>query len=620
MALNKNIFNFLIKHNTDTFFINSLIVSNFLISNKIETVNNKLINKLYKENKIEDSSILNEFITIQEIKTFEDLIEAFEFVISPADKIVNGAVYTPKFIREYIVENSIQKSVKDLNDIITGDISCGCGGFLLTIAEYLKRNTNKTYKSIYAENIFGIDIEKYSIERTEILLTLFAISHGEDEKVFKYNLVVGNSLKYDWRNKNRNIKKSNGFDIIVGNPPYVCSRNMDNETLALLKNIEVSNSGHPDLYIPFFQIGMENLNSHGVLGYITVNTFLKSVNGRALRDYFSRSNANLMIINFGGEQLFKDRNTYTCLCFISFGNPLIRYMRIPSVKIGELNLDNLKTFNYEDLNHLDGWNLVNDIETSQFIESVESVGKPFGKLYETRNGIATLKNEVYKFRPVREDRNFFYLKKDDVEYPIEKTICRDIVNANKIKSKNDIPRLIEKIIFPYDIDLKIINESTLIKKFPNTYNYFLEMKDVLATRDKGQGKYEEWFAFGRRQSMDINRYKLFFAHISKRPKFVLCDDKDLLFYNGISIISESIDDLLVIKKILESDIFYKYISHTTKDYSSGYISLSRNYIKNFGIVNLNKEQIDFILSTKNIENYLRDLYGLNVEGKIIQST
>jgi len=116
------------------------------------------------------------------------------------------------------------------------------------------------------------------------------------------------------------------------------------------------------------------------------------------------------------------------------------------------------------------------------------------------------------------------------------------------------------------------------------------------------------FAYGRRQSLDINRFKLFFPHISKRPKFVICEDKDLLFYNGISIISESINDLLIIKKILESDIFYKYITQTTKDYSSGYISLSRNYIKNFGIVKLDKFQEEHIISNDNVEKYLDNLY------------
>lgn len=605
MALSKSFFNFLHKYNTSTDEINSLIVSNYLVSSKIEKVNNTLINGLFKT-----SETLSDFLLIGSITTFEDLIEAFEFVISPSDKILNGAVYTPKYIRDFIVEKCLEGKTDSLNIIRVGDISCGCGGFLLTAGEYLKARTDRSYYSIFSENIFGVDIEKYSVERTEILLSLLAISNGEDRLNFKFNLYQGNSLNFNWRATNSIIGLSNGFDIIIGNPPYVCSRNMDMQTLEILKNIEVSSSGHPDLYIPFFQIGIENLNNTGVLGYITVNTFIKSVNGRALRKYFSEHEVNLKIINFGGEQLFKDRNTYTCVCFISLSNPLISYIRTNSKNLNILQFnDDLKTYTYNELNHFNGWNLVNDVDTSHFITQIEKVGKPFGKLYETRNGIATLKNHVYKFKPLREDTKYYYFLKGSEEYLIEKSICRNIVNANKIKQQSDIQKITEKIIFPYDRDLKIISEQIFNKNYPYAYKYLLDMKNVLKTRDKGKGwSYEEWFAYGRRQSLDINKNKLFFAHISKKPQFVLCEDKDLLFYNGIAVISHSPKELLILKRILESETFFKYVQLTAKDYSSGYLSLSRNYIKNFGVIQLSEEQMEKVLLEKD-SSYIDKLYS-----------
>jgi integrase len=86
----------------------------------------------------------------------------------------------------------------------------------------------------------------------------------------------------------------------------------------------------------------------------------------------------------------------------------------------------------------------------------------------------------------------------------------------------------------------------------------------LAGRDKGNRDYETWYAYGRRQSMDIHAYKLFFPHICERPTFVICEELDLLFYNGMAVVSENLEDLLVIKKIMESDIFFKYISNKRK--------------------------------------------------------
>lgn len=417
------------------------------------------------------------------------------------------------------------------------------------------------------------------------------MSEGEVSEHFEFNLFHGNALDFNW---SENIPNYSGFQVIIGNPPYVCSRNMDKKTLNLLDKWSVTKSGHPDLYIPFFQIGYENLINEGILGLITVNTFIKSINGRALRGYFSENKIELKIINFGGEQVFKDKNTYTCLCFIRKKKGLILYKRTESLTLHKLTPESFFSYAYDTLNHHDGWNLVDTGDKNEFIIKVEAVGKPFKDLYDTRNGIATLKNDVYKFIPDSEDANFFYMTKSGIEYPIEKGICRRIVNANKIKTEADLKDKEEQIIFPYTRqhnDVTILPIREFKQNYPYTYYYLRRQKRELDTRDKGKIEdYEEWYAYGRRQSMDSYAYKLFFPHICERPTFVISRDRDLLFYNGIAVISESLNTLKELKSLLESDVFFEYIKHTTKDYSSGYISMSRNYIKNFGIPEITKEE------------------------------
>lgn len=605
---------YLQSYSPDPYKVNRIIVSNFLYSNKIDSCKNLIIESLRVKRGDADFKDLEEVTNEHTISNIEELIEVFEFVISPSDKIINGAVYTPKYIREFIVENSVNSYGGELSNAKTADISCGCGGFLLTLSENLKNRTGKFYREIFEENLFGIDIAEYSIERTKILLTLWALVNGEDEEQFNFNLYKADSLTFNWSTASEEIKQNNGFDIIVGNPPYVCSRNMEADTLALMQNWEVARTGHPDLYIPFFQIGLDNLNPNGALGYITVNTFIKSINGRALRHYFADNNINLTILSFGGEQVFKDRNTYTCICFLKYGNGRINFIRTTSSEIEQIDIENLTVFEYNDLNHHDGWNLVNDKNLIDYIDTVENVGIPFKELYNTKNGIATLKNDVYKFREIRTDSEFYYLADESGIYPIERKICRDIVNANKIKSIKDIDRLRERIIFPYDDQTRIIPEEVMQVKFPEAYKYLQTKKKILATRDKEKRKYETWYAYGRRQSMDIHAYKLFFPHICERPTFVICDDKDLLFYNGIAVVSESLEELQILKKILESDLFFKYIKNTTKDYASGYISMSRNYLKNFGVYQFqdDEEKENFLaLKTKQeVEEFLEAVYGL----------
>ena len=151
------------------------------------------------------------------------------------------------------------------------------------------------------------------IKRTEILLSLLAISYGEDDN-FEFNLWKADTLVFNFKESINDFK---GFDIIVGNPPYVCSRRLSDEARTNMQKWSVCRTGHPDLYIPFFQIAVENLKDNGIMGYITMNSFIKSLNGRALRDYFKHKSNRIRIIDFRSKKVFEKKSTYTCICFVT---------------------------------------------------------------------------------------------------------------------------------------------------------------------------------------------------------------------------------------------------------------------------------------------------------------
>lgn len=627
--MNQGIIKYLKRYSYDTKDINRLLVSAFLVINKIDKVNNRFIEN-YIISEITELEQLNEFIIILNKETFdiEDLIEFFEFVISPEDKEVNGAVFTPEYIRRYIVEETLKcQENKNINDLILGDIACGCGGFFKTITEILKAKTNKSYFDIYNDNIFGLDIQEYSITRTKILLCLLAITNNEDCDDFQFNLYCSNALSFDW-SIDEQIKNNHGFDIIVGNPPYVGASKIDEETKALLKNWSVSKSGKSDLYIPFFEIALENLNNDGVLGYITVNTFYKSLNGRAVRNYFSKNKFDLTIIDFRGEQLFKNRSTYTCICVISkLKSNSIKYIKSESSFINSIKKSNYINILYSELNDFDGWFLI-DKKTKKIINTIESTGTKLGAKFEIRNGFATLKNNIYVFSPTRVTEDFYYLSKDGVEYKIEKSICRQAIKPNTLKLASEIEKNTEKLIFPYKIEnldinlfkekkqsLKIIDEDTLKKEFSNTYKYLNTQKEILSRRDKGNREYETWYAFGRNQALLISGYKLLLPYITNEPCFVFTENQDLLFYNGYAIISDSSEDLLVLQKILMSKVFWLYIENTSKPYAGNYFSLAKNYIKNFGVCDLTeKEKMKLLklIDKDIIDEFLMEKYKINL--------
>ncbi|MEC4036568.1 Eco57I restriction-modification methylase domain-containing protein [Myroides odoratimimus] len=629
--MNINILKFLKSYSNDIDEINRLLVSTFLSINKISNIKNKLILDLIISNSgTEEYVKLNQFIAFFNEKfDLEDLLTLFEFVVSPLDKEVNGAIYTPKYIRDYIITNVFTQYEKENNsfkNLKIADISCGCGGFFKEISNYLVEKTNKSYREIYKNNIYGIDIEEYSINRTKILLVLNAIQNGEDHINFEFNFIVGNSLEFNW-SELKEIKKNQGFDIIVGNPPYVSSSKMDTSTKELLENWSVTKSGKADLYIPFFQIALNSLKKNGILGYITVNTFQKSLNARSLRKYFSENKFEIKIIDFEGEQVFKSRSTYTCLCFITKKNEgAVNYIKSSSYKLNSIKEANFIKNNYVDLDDYEGWYLVDNYKKA-IITKIENKGTKLGDKFSIKNGFATLKNKVYIFKPIKEDNKYYYLDYKSKIFKIEKNICKNAIKPNTLKRESEIDDNLDKVIFPYNIlnqskdifdnsipRLKILEEDFLKNNYPNTYKYLMFHKETLSERDKGNREYEKWYAFGRNQALTLNGYKLLLPYITDKPCFVYTNDKELLFYNGYAIFSNNERELLILQKILMSKIFWFYIENTSRPYSGNYYSVAKNYIKKFGLPKLTNEEENFLLSSNNeeINSFLLKKYEIEL--------
>ena len=254
--MDKQILRFLDQHiSADPKQVNRLIVSAFLDSRQLKPVYNTLLLKLTIQPTEADWGhfcVFRELISSYQTEfSFEDLIELFEFVVSPADKKVNGAVYTPRHIREHIVQQSVLAYKDNFRQALVCDVACGCGGFLYTYACFLHQKYNLSFKTIFEQLLYGLDITPYSIERSTIILSLLALCKGEDANYDFSNLKVGNALDFDWRATFESVGRQNGFDLILGNPPYVCAKNIGDETLVLLKRWSTAQSGNPDLYIPF---------------------------------------------------------------------------------------------------------------------------------------------------------------------------------------------------------------------------------------------------------------------------------------------------------------------------------------------------------------------------------
>lgn len=595
------------KYSDNELMLNKLVVTAFTTFNRIE-VSEGFLSQFVVRN---DYSLLADVERLAKQCSVEDVINIFEISIPKNEKTSNGAVYTPKYIRDYIVAQIIHSTGKMLSECLCADISCGCGAFLYTLAETIHHKTGLNYKTII-HHLYGVDISATSIGRAKIMLALVALTNHEIVNESDFNLYVGDSLTFDFEGM-PGVIENHGFDIIVGNPPYVRSKHIDPATKQNLPLWNTSKVGNVDLYIPFFEIGLSVLNERGLLGYITVNTFFKSVNARALRNYIADNKLSLSIVDFGQQLVFKKKLAYTCLAFLSkTQSDELHYVKADISDVQEHMNFVYNRIAYTSLDNHRGWHL-NKNDVLENIRLIENAGEALGDKYVIKNGIATLANDIFIFKPKRIDDAYFYLSKNGAEYPIEKGICRDIIKPNILKNEAEIPEKEEKIISPYDADYNLIAEDVFITNFPKAYQYLQSCRETLDARDKGEGDYEAWYAFGRTQAIADSGRKLLFPYMSDLPHFVYTPQEDMMIYCGYAIYNESETELLFLKKVLESSVFDYYMKNTSKPYSTGYYSYAKNYVKNFGLYPFTEEQKQHILSLQTkeeVDEYVRNIYGI----------
>lgn len=556
--------------------------------------------------------------------TIDMLVNIFELLIPADERKSNGMVFTPLHIKEFIIKEVLKNNHKQVDKLRICDPACGSSSFLITMSRYLKKNHGITYEYIIENIIYGIDIYPHNIDKSKLLLNLIAIEDGEILKDdIKYNLIVGNSLDFNYKDAFREIfqGQSRGFDLVIGNPPYIRAKNISLDIKETLNNWEVSKVGNTDLYISFFQLGLEILNKDGILGYISVNTYLTSLNGRNLRNYLSSKDYSIKIINFKDTQMFKGVTSYTCINIInkSLGGEEISYVSLEELE--EYKERDLNSIPISSLDNKQGWNLAE----KDIIKNIDKMRRFKTKLseYGLKNGIATLKNDLYIVSPYCIDDKYLYFKdRSNNNWILEKDICKRIVKPNILKNEADILKKMEYIIFPYNLDEskknKVIEEEVLEKKYPNVYKYFKYYKPELLERDKGKAidKYPVWYAFGRTQGMLNFGKKILIPYMAGGPTAILSLDEDILYYCGYALFSDSITELELLKKILLSDVFWYYVKNTSKPYSKGFMSLAKNYVKDFSLPEFTKEQEYNIIKKmdqKQVNKLLREIYDVTLD-------
>lgn len=532
----------------------------------------------------------------------------FEFLIDKETKDINGMIFTPKYISDYIVQN-IFNNIDNWNpNIKIVDPGSGCGVFLLSAIEYIHEKFDIEISDIIRNNIFAMDIDAANVRRCKYIIILFSAIHDVRFDVDIINCSCVDSLKYNWSD----YWNVSGFDYIIGNPPYVNPHVLNKEMIDFLKDsFATTKSGVFNIFYAFIEHGMKNLNINGELGYIVPNNFFTIKSAKELRHFLSSNKYIERILDLGENMVFSPIRTYNCIVFLNKKEKqniefaLIKkenfiknlFKNISFIKI---NLDNLND---------NGWKLVNN-NVQHNLNKIENQFIPLKELIRT--GIATLRDRVYL---VEKDEIGFYKFIDGEKFYIESDLVKPIYKISDLKKDLDYRSLKKYIIFPYiksEGKYELINEAEFQQKYPCTYNCLLKNKATLDERDKGNGNQKQWYAYGRTQGLNKYGNKLLFPTFSKYPKFIKIMEEDALFCNGYAVFENDIIELDVLSKILNSMVMDYYIKNTSYPIEGGYYCYQKKYIEKFSIPKLTLREKNFIEKANNeeINKFLLEKYQL----------
>lgn len=540
---------------------------------------------------VPDDELLPLFSTMDSL---EDVIWLFGCGLSTDRVRSEGAVYTPSPIRSFIVNRVIDSLEADDQ---VADLSCGCGAFLLTLVESMRKRFPDQSLSCLFDRIHGVDIDETAIRQAKVLCLLYASTLGKDIDASCLHLSVRNALS---------LPSDLRFKVIIGNPPYVRLRNLPKEQVGLLG--DAKGVGLTDMYLVFFQLSLDHLEEGGVACLIAPNTWLTSLNGRGFRERLLAMRIAVDLFDFGSKQVFPARTTYTCI--VRMGKVISDALRYTNVS--PLSLDQecvLEPYAYDGLS-ADGWRLSVGRDRL-FLDRVSQMAVPLldGLIYS--NGIATCANDVFIFKPERTLKKVFEFKdRYGRVCKVERAICKPLVRCADLCAIGDYESVCQQIIFPYKEGTVPLDESVLRRKFPLAYAYLLFHREQLLGRDKGVLSYP-WYAWGRTQGFRyINQSRLVMPMMSGLPVKAFLLERECFIVNGFALVSSNLELLRMVRSILSSKVFGHFLELTSKPYRGDFWALMRTSIKGFRLPVFNGDQQQILIDGNPllIDRLLAELY------------
>ncbi len=284
--------------------------------------------------------------------------DAAEAVDKRAKRKSQGIYYTPGFVVKYIVQQTLGRRLREdgFNEskpVRILDMACGSGSFLIEAFDVLDRfvaqqsgdasaaydlHDHARQMQLLTQCIFGVDKDEQAVAVARLNLLLKAL-YTRDKLPMLGNIRCGDSLisgaaddlkaafgpgwrskkPFNWAEQFPEVMQQGGFDVIIGNPPYIRAENMprdERDYYMLVGRFDVA-YGRFDIHILFLERGLKLLKADGGrLGFIVPFSMLYQNYGEKLRQFILDTCVIETIVDFSKFKVFEDANVDTCILIL----------------------------------------------------------------------------------------------------------------------------------------------------------------------------------------------------------------------------------------------------------------------------------------------------------------
>ncbi|EAJ8105301.1 class I SAM-dependent DNA methyltransferase [Campylobacter coli] len=441
----------------------------------------------------------------------------------------------------YIDKNLIAKEIKNLQESFKNfclkdkfnkeikQLTNGANEYSKKYGDFLAdEHHDEKFKSFFSKNMFEFSFDE------KVAIKEFANLKKEYDNIFN----LESNHPFEWRFEFPEILDNDGnfkgFDLIIGNPPYIRQEELKELKPHLAKNYKVY-KGTSDIYTYFYELGFNVLKENGILSFITSNKYTRAGYGEALREFLLKNTYILKYIDLNGIKVFDSATVDTSiLCFEKSKSKdnKFKYLALSNeiLKTCAYDIGLYKDYAEFSQNSLSKESFTfSDENTSALKAKIERIGTPL-KEWQGLNiyrGILTGYNEAFII--TTEKRNEILANcKDEAEKERTAKLIRKMLRGRDIKR------------YSYEwAGLWVINthngyknqngekvEAINIKHYPSLKKHFDEFYPQLEKRaDKGLTPYN---LRNCAYIEEFEKEKIVYSEIVRKPQFYL--DVNLNFY------------------------------------------------------------------------------------------